>query len=295
MDAHLVPLLDGVAFGLLLFVVATGLMAAFAVGGVLNLAHGTLVAVGAYAAAAIGDGSWAGAGLAVLAGTLLGAGGGVLLGVALRPLRPQAGAAADRARAHLAQALLSMGVAFVAADVLRMVFGPNDLPVAVPAALDGTVVVAGHAYPGYRLALIAVALLLGAVGWLTLTRTRAGSLVRATVDDPAMVAALGHSPAAVHSGVLIAAGALAGLAGVLGAPVLGAGPTTAGSVLLVSLVVVVLGGMRSVPATLVAALAVGQVQTLGVTLLPAVAPFLLFAAMAVALVARSMRPSERLA
>ena len=73
MDAHIVPMLDGVAFGLLLFVVATGLMAAFAVGGVLNLAHGTLVAAGAYAAATIGDGTWAGAGQAALAGTLAGA------------------------------------------------------------------------------------------------------------------------------------------------------------------------------------------------------------------------------
>jgi len=283
-DAHVVPLVDGVAYGLLLFIVAAGLMAAFAVGGVLNLAHGTLVALGAYAAAAYGDGTWAGFGLAATAGTLAGAGGGAVLSTALRPLR---------GRGHLAQALLTMGIAFVAADVLRLRFGPNDLAVAVPSTLDGTVLVAGHTYPAYRLALIVAALVLALLGWLVLTRTRVGALVRATVDDEAMVATLGRRPSTVHSGVMVAAGALAGLAGVLGAPILGAGPGTAPGVLLISLVVVVLGGMRSVPATLGAALAVGQVQTLGVSLAPAWAPFLLLAGMAVVLATRSreVRPA----
>jgi branched-chain amino acid transport system permease protein len=278
LDTYLVPMVDGVAYGLLLFVVATGLLAAFAVGGVLNLAHGTLFALGAYTAATLGDGTWAGFGAAALVGTLAGAGGGVVLGAALRPLR---------GRGHLPQALLTMGIAFVAADALRIGFGPDDLPVPVPFALAGTAAVAGHAYPVYRLAVIAAALTLAGVLWVVLTRTRAGALVRATVDDPEMVAALGRNPATVHSGVLVAAGALAGLAGVLGAPVLGVGPTTAPAVLLISLVVVVLGGMRSVPATLGAAVAVGQVQTLGVALVPAWAPFLLLAAMATALVTRA--------
>ncbi len=275
---YVVPVVDGVAYGLLLFVVAAGLTVAFAVGGVLNLAHGALVAIGAYAAAALGDGTWPGLGLAVAVGTLAGAGGGAVLGIALRPLRLQG---------HLAQALLTMGVAFVVADLLRTAFGPYDLPVAVPSTLDGTARLAGHAYPVYRLAVIAVAVVIGVAGWWVLTRTRTGALVRAAVDDAEMLATLGRNPATVHSGVLIAAGGLAGLAGVIGAPVLGAGPGTAGGVLLISLVVVVLGGMRSVPATLLAALGVGQVQTLGVALIPTWAPFLLLTAMAAALLLRS--------
>jgi branched-subunit amino acid ABC-type transport system permease component len=281
-DPYLVPLVDGVAYGLLLFVVAAGLMAAFAVGGVLNLAHGTLFALGAYTAAVVGDGTWAGLSLALSAGTVAGAGGGAVLAAALRPLV---------GRGHLAQALLTMGVAFVAADALRTAFGPSDRRVALPSTLDGTVRLAGHLYPTYRLSVIAAALLLGAVGWWALRSTRTGALVRAAVDDPGMVAMLGHNPATVHGGVLVVAGGLAGLAGVLGAPVLGAGPSTAGGVLLVSLVIVVLGGMRSVPATLGAALAVGQVQTLGVALLPGWAPFLLLTAMAAALVLRPGRPA----
>ena len=282
LDAHLVPLVDGVAYGLLLFVVAAGMMAAFAVGGVLNLAHGVLVALGAYTAATLTDGSWIATGLALLVGTVAGAGGGGLLAAVLHPLRR---------RGHLVQALLTMGIAFVCADALRTAFGPYDLTVAVPAGLDGTANLFGHPYPAYRLAIILAAVALAVGGWFVLTRTRSGAAVRAAVDDSPILATLGISPAAVQSGVLVVAGGLAGLAGALGAPVLGVGPTTGGSALLVSLVVVVLGGLRSVGATLAAALGVGQVQTLGVALVPTWAPFLLFAAMATALVLRAGRTS----
>ncbi len=286
LDAQFVPFVDGIAYGLLLFVVAAGMLAAFAVGGVLNLAHGVLVVLGAYAAATLTDGSWTATGQAVLVGAVAGAGGGGLLAAILHPLRR---------RGHLAQALLTMGVAFVCADVLRTVFGPYDLPVAVPAGLGGTANLLGHPYPAYRLAVIVAALALAAGGWFVLTRTRAGAVVRAAVDDPPMLATLGVNPTTVHSGVMVVAGALAGLAGAIGAPILGAGPTTAGSVLLISLVVVVLGGLRSVPATLLAALCVGQAQTLGVALAPHGAPFLLFAGMAAALVVRAGRAPGRLA
>ena len=102
-----------------------------------------------------------------------------------------------------------------------------------------------------------------------------------------MVAGLGVSPLAVRVGVLAAAGGLAGAAGVLGAPIIGPGPGVAELVLLLSLVVVVLGGMRSLPRIAVAALAVGEIQTLGVSLAPTAAPFLLFAAVAVVLAARA--------
>jgi branched-subunit amino acid ABC-type transport system permease component len=137
-------------------------------------------------------------------------------------------------------------------------------------------------------------------------------LVRAAADDAEMVASLGVSPTRVRFGVLGVAGALAGLAGALGAPIIGPGPGTAATVLLLSLVVVVLGGGSPIGAgpggagpigagsgagpiggTLLAALAVGQVQSLGVALAPQAAPFLLFAAMAVVLAARSGRLPRR--
>ena len=150
LDAYLIPAVDGVAYGLLLFVVAAGLTLAFGVGDVLNLAHGTLFAFGAYAAAKISDGTWLSLALAVLVGTATAAAGGAVLSALLVPLA---------GRGHLAQALLTFGVALVVGDLLVGIFGPDDLPVTVPAVLDRPVDIAGHSYPGYRLAFIGVAAL----------------------------------------------------------------------------------------------------------------------------------------
>ncbi|GAA4707255.1 branched-chain amino acid ABC transporter permease [Phytohabitans rumicis] len=278
LDPYLIPALDGVAYGLLLFVVAAGLVLSFGVAGILNLAHGTLYAIGAYVAAWLADGGWAALPLALAAGVVASAGAGTVLAGLLAPVAR---------RDHLTQALLTFGVALAGGSLLVAAFGPDDLPVRVPAAIDRPVDLAGHAYAAYRLLFIAVAVVLAVLLYLAVTRTRAGMLIRAAVDDPQMVASLGVNPARVRIGVLTASGALAGVAGVLGAPIIGPGPSTAATVLLLSLVVVVLGGLSSVAGTLLAALAVGEIQTLGVALLPTAAPFLLFAAMALVLAARA--------
>ncbi|MDX3056059.1 ABC transporter permease, partial [Streptomyces sp. NE06-03E] len=278
LDAHLVPAVDGVAFGLLLFVVAAGLSLAFGTAGVLNLSHGMLYAIGAYTGAALSDGTWGGLVLGLAAGTAAACAAGAGLSAATAPLAR---------RGHLAQALLTFGLALVGGDLLIQLFGADELPVRVPETLDSSVRLLGHRYPAYRLCFIVMAVLLAAFGTWVLTRTRMGAAVRAAADDPQMLATTGHSPRAVHTGVLAAAGALAGAAGVLGAPIIGPGPGTSENVLMLSLVVVVLGGLRSLWATLAAAVAVGEVQTLGVSLVPDLAPYLLFAAMAAVLVLRS--------
>ncbi|MEU3226269.1 ABC transporter permease [Streptomyces sp. NPDC006976] len=278
LDAHLVPAVDGVAYGLLLFVVAAGLSLAFGTAGVLNLSHGMLYAIGAYTGAELSDGTWGGLVIGLAAGTAAAALAGAGLSAATVPLAR---------RGHLAQALLTFGIALVGGDLLIQFFGADELPVRVPGALDSSVHLLGHRYPAYRLCFIAMAVVLAAFGTWVLTRTRVGAAVRASADDPQMLAATGHNPRAVHTGVLAAAGALAGAAGVLGAPIIGPGPGTSENVLMLSLVVVVLGGLRSLWATLFAAVAVGEVQTLGVSLLPDLAPYLLFAAMAAVLVFRS--------
>ncbi|MGW7354409.1 ABC transporter permease subunit [Streptomyces sp. NPDC054784] len=276
-DAQLVPAIDGVAYGLLLFVVAAGLSLAFGTAGVLNLAHGALYAIGAYLGADLSDGTWGGLVLGLLAGTSAAAAAGALLSVATAPLSR---------RGHLAQALLTFGLALATGDLLVAYFGADELPVRIPGALDASVDLFGHRYPAYRLTFIGMAVLLAAVGTWVLTRTRAGAAVRAAADDPEMLAAGGVNPRAVHAGVLAAAGALAGAAGVLGAPIIGPGPGTADNVLMLSLVVVVLGGLRSLWGILLAAVAVGEVQTLGVSIAPDWAPYLLFASMAAVLVLR---------
>jgi branched-subunit amino acid ABC-type transport system permease component len=282
-DAYLIPALDGVAYGLLVFVAAAGLVLCFGVANILNLAHGLFYAVGAYLAGTLTDGGWSSLALALAAGVALAAGAGMALAGMLAPV--------DR-RDHLTQALLTFGVALAGGGLLTAAAGPDHLPVRVPAALDRPVLLAGHPYAAYRLVFIAVAAVIAALLSLVVARTRAGMLVRASADDAEMVACLGTNPARVRLGVLAAAGGLAGGAGVLGAPIIGPGPGTAATVLLLSLVVVVLGGVGiggigSVTGTLVAAMAVGEIQTLGVALAPTAAPFLLFAAMAVTLAVRS--------
>ncbi|MFE4831799.1 branched-chain amino acid ABC transporter permease [Streptomyces sp. NPDC056672] len=278
LDAHLMPAVDGVAYGLLLFVVAAGLSLAFGTAGVLNLSHGTLYAIGAYTGAELSDGTWGGLVLGLAAGTAAACVAGAGLSAATVPLAR---------RGHLAQALLTFGLALVGGDLLIQLFGADELPVRVPEALDSSVTLLGHRYPAYRLCFIVMAVLLAAFGTWVLTRTRVGAAVRAAADDPQMLAATGHNPRAVHTGVLAASGALAGAAGVLGAPIIGPGPGTSENVLMLSLVVVVLGGLRSLWATFFAAIAVGEVQTLGVSVAPDLAPYLLFAAMAAVLVLRS--------
>ncbi|MFI0796963.1 branched-chain amino acid ABC transporter permease [Micromonospora rubida] len=277
MDAYLMQTVDGIAYGLLLAIAAAGLTLAFGAGGVLNLAHGTLIAAGGYVAAATSTGTWGSLTVAVLAATAAGAAGGGLLAVATAPLT---------GRGHLDQALLTFGVALIGADLLTTVYGPDTLRPRLPAALETTITVGGHRYPTDRLAVLAAAVLVAVGGYVLLHRTRAGRLIRATVDDRQMVAGIGINPRAVDAAVLIASGALAGLAGALSTPILGVGPGTADTTLLLSLIIVVCGGLGSVPGAVAAALAVGLVQTLAVVTTPALAPYLLVGAMAVMLLAR---------
>jgi branched-subunit amino acid ABC-type transport system permease component len=274
--SYLVPVVNGVAYGLLLFVVAGGLTLAFG-GGVLNLAHGATFTLGAYAAGLLTDGTWTGLAVAAGVGTMAGAAAGGLLSVAVIPVA---------GRGHLRQALLTLGIALVLGALLVLVFGAHELRPDLPAVLDRPVHIAGLRYPGYRLAFIGLAALLATSGALVLARTRAGARVRAMASDAGMLACVGTNPQLVLAGVLTVGGALAGLAGVLGSPIIGAGPATADWVLLLSLIVVVVGGLGSVHGAFIVAIGVGQVNSLGVVVVPELAPYLLFAAMALTLLLR---------
>lgn len=276
-------MVDGVAYGLLLFTVSAGLALIFGVMDVLNLAHGTFYLAGAYLAWALTSGGPAAAGLiplgaAALAGAIVGAAGGGLLTLALRPLRAGAG--------HLDQALATLGLAFVASWAFTEAFGAAPLPATPPAVLAGNIVLAGHGYPVYRLLFIAVAAILALALHLVVRRTHAGTLLRATVSDPAMAAASGIRVTRVRGAALATGGAVTTVAGVLGAPLLGPAPGVDVQVLVLSLVVVVVGGAGSVGHTLAAALLVGQVQTVGVIAAPTLAAFLLFGLVLAVLVIR---------
>lgn len=277
LDAHLVSMVDGVAYGLLLFTLAVGLSLVFGMMDVLNLAHGTLYLAGAYTAYALSDGSWLGLLLALVVGLVVGLLGGGLLAAAVAPLQ---------GRGHLDQAALTLGIALIAAEVMVMIFGAQVLPTAPPSALARSVSVLGHSYPLYRLVFIAVAGLIAVLVYLAFERSSVGALVRATVADRDMVRATGVDTRKVLFGVFAFGAVLATVGGVLGAPIIAPGPGVDDRVLVLSLVVVVIGGLGSVRGALLGALLIGQVQTLGVALMPAFAPFLLFGAMLLVLVLR---------
>lgn len=279
LDIGVIAALNGLAIGLLLFVVAVGLSLVFGMMDVLNLGHGALFLVGAYIAWSVGGDrptwtSWLGA-LAVAAAAGALAGGGLSLLIA--PLAR---------RSHLDQALLTLGVALVIAELLSAVFGDDVRSVNPPPGLDGTVRVAGNAYPSYRLMLIGLGMVIAVAMYLVIERTPLGALVRATVADRDMVAAVGKDARLVRAAVFVVGSMLATLGGVLGSPIYNARPGLDGTILIMALVVVVIGGLGSVRGALVAALLIGQIESTGRALLSDYASFLLFAALAIVLVLR---------
>lgn len=278
-DANLVSILNGAAIGCLLFILAIGLSLVFGMMDVLNLAHGAVFLVGAYVGWRIGGESptWAtfllALGVAVALGLLAGAG----LSAMTEPLRN---------RSHLDQALLTLGIALVVAELLSMAFGSDVQAANAPPGLDGTVSVFGNAYPAYRLALIGVGVVLAAGMWLLVSRTMIGAVIRGTVADREMISAIGIDNRKVKLAVFAAGSALAAIAGVLGGPIYGARPGLDATVLILALVVVVIGGLGSVKGALVGALIIGQIESLGRALFADAASFVLFGALAVVLVLR---------
>ncbi|GAA4730794.1 branched-chain amino acid ABC transporter permease [Phytohabitans rumicis] len=277
LDANLVSLLNGLALGSLLFAISVGLSLVFGMMDVLNLAHGAVYLVGAYVAVAlVGSG---GGVTAFVAAVLVAAAVGALLGGALAGMT-------QATPHHLDQALLTLGVALVVADLLAAVFGTDVHSVPAPRPLAGSVQVAGQTYPLYRLLVIGFGAALAVAVYLIVERSALGAVIRATVADRAMVGALGINTRLVVVGVFASGAALAAVGGVLAGPILGAQPGLDEKVLLLALVVVVIGGLGSIRGALIGALLIGQVQVLGVALVPEYASFLLFAAMAAVLLIR---------
>ena len=277
--AYLVSVLNGVAIGFLLFILAIGLSLIFGMMDVLNLGHGALFLTGGYLAWSVAgdDPSWGGFLAALALAAVVGMAAGGVLATMVEPLRR---------RGHLDQALLTLGVALVVAELLALFFGRDVRSVNPPPGLDSTVSVFGEPYPVYRLALIGVGAVLAVVVHLVVERTTVGSLVRATVADREMVSAIGVPEHRVRFAVLGLGSLAATVAGVLGAPIYGARPGLDSTVLILALVVIVIGGLGSVRGALVGALLIGQIESLGRVLLADAASFILFGALAIVLIAR---------
>ena len=277
LDANLPTILNGLALGGVLFLIAVGLSLVFGTMDVLNLAHGAVSLIGAYVGVAVlGGGSANGL---FLVAVLLAAAIGLVLGMVLAALT-------SSLHNHLRQALLTLGVALIAGDLLEQIFGADIESVSAPTALAGTVPILGNPYPVYRLAMVGIGIVVAIVLYLVMERTRVGAVVQATVADRGMVESIGIRTNLVLGGVFGAGAALAAVGGLVAAPVLGAQPGLDDTILLLALVIVVIGGLGSLRGAVVGALFVGQVQTVGVTLLPEFSSFLLFAGMAAVLLLR---------
>ncbi len=251
--------LNGLQFGLLLFLLAAGLTLVFGIMDLVNLAHGSLYMMGAYFAASFS--AWTGD---FFAGALLALGATLLLGIVLEmvALRPLYG------RDHLDHVLGTFGLILFFNELVRLVWGPAGLSLPLPPALNAAVEIFGIYYPVYRLLIILVALLVALFLYLVVMKTRLGMLIRAGASNREMVGALGVDIKLLFTLVFGLGAALAGLAGLMQAPILTVQIGMGENILILAFVVIVIGGIGSIRGAFVAAIFVGLVDTLGRAFLP---------------------------
>ena len=281
MDAILIQFLTGLAGASSLFLVAAGLTVIFGVTRVVNFSHGSLFMLGAYIAWTIlvrlpREPGWHVAG--VLLAALATAGIGALLEIGLLRRLYRA--------PDLLQLLATFGVLLVVQDLTLLIWGPNDLSLPRPPWLRGFVAIAGARFPLYDLLLIGIGPLVLAALWLLFTRTRWGTLVRAATQDRDMVAALGVDQSVLFTTVFALGAGLAGLGGALALPDGSANLQMDLTVITDAFVVVVVGGMGSLPGAYLAALLIGLLQAFGVVVLPNATLVLMFVVMAAVLAVR---------
>lgn len=252
--------LNGLQFGLMLFLLAAGLTLVFGIMDMINLAHGSLYMVGAYlvAAATAASGSfWIGLGAGVVAAALF----GVLLEVTvLRRLYT---------RDHLSQVLGTFAILLMCNEAVRFIWGSQPVMLSAPDALAGPVeLLPGFYYPAYRLLIIAVGLLVALGLWGLITRTRVGMQLRAGASNREMAQAMGVPVRGLFTALFGLGAALCAVAGGLLGPLLSVQVGMGESILILAFVVIVIGGIGSVRGALLGALLVGLVDTAGRTLLP---------------------------
>ncbi|SHN06015.1 branched-chain amino acid ABC transporter permease [Rhizobacter sp. OV335] len=252
----LVQCLNAVQYGLLLFLVASGLTLIFGIMGVINLAHGSFYMIGAYLAFALAPYFVDQFVLMLLVGTLLAALFGFVLEWLFFSFLYQ--------REHLQQVLMTYALILVFEESRSLLLGNDVHGVQPPAWLAGSIALGElMSYPVYRLFASAACLAIAALLYLVVNRTRLGMMVRAGASNRDMVRGLGIDIRLLYRGVFAAGVALAALAGMIAAPMSSVYPGMGGSVLIVSFVIVVIGGIGSITGALVASLLVGFVDTFG--------------------------------
>jgi len=269
--------LNGLSYGVLLFLLSVGLTLIFGMLDVVNLAHGSFYMLGAYAGLtliAATDSFW----LALLLAPLIVAVIGMLVERScLRPLYR---------RGALDQVLLTFGLIYLFEDLVKWIWGGRIRSIPPPSLLSGSITLWGATIPSYRLFVIAFGLALAGALWLVLERTRLGAIIRAGVFDAEMTGAMGIDIDRVFTLVFGLGAALAGLSGVIAGPIQSAQPPMGASILIPALIVVVVGGLGSLKGSLIGSLLIGQAETFGKAWLPAASMLMIYVVMAGVVVLR---------
>ncbi len=259
--------LNGLAYGVLLFLLSVGLTLIFGMLDVINLAHGSFYMLGAYvglALIALTGNFW----LALLLAPLVVGGVGALIERAcLRPIYH---------RSPLDQVLLTFGFIYLFEDVVRWIWGGYIRSIPPPDVFAASVTILGATVPSYRVFVIVFGLVMAVALWLLLERTRLGAVIRAGVYDAEMTAGLGINVHAVFTGVFAFGAGLAGLSGVIAGPIQGSFPAMGVTILIPALIVVVVGGLGSLKGSLVGSLIIGQAETFGKAWMPEVAMLMIY-------------------
>jgi branched-chain amino acid transport system permease protein len=286
---------NSIAFGGLLFLLASGFSLIFGLMRIPNLTHGSFFMLGAYfGISVLGKGPdplsrlslalgiarlppdlafWL---AALVAAAAMAALGGVIERLLLRRLAGQ----------ELAQVLVTLGLSFIISDLCLMTWAGDPIPLSPPPGLRGAIPFSGFAFPVYRLAMVIIAVVVAAALWLMLDRTRLGAMIRAGVDDPVMARVAGIPVSRLFTLVFCLGAGLAGFAGVIGALTLSVAPGLDTDMLPLALIVVILGGTGSLPGALVGSFVIAFLDNFGKARYPELAYFMLFLPMLLILLLR---------
>lgn len=277
MSLFLFEILNGIALGMIYFLMAAGLTIIFGMMNFVNFAHGALYALGAYFCFQIIDWSgsfWVGLVIAPIAVGLFAL---VLERTLIRRMY---------ATDHSTQILITIGIMLVIRESILLLWGTVPKPVSPPEILSGVIIMGDFVYPYYRIFVISVTSLVGLAIWLMLEKTRLGIMIRAGSENARMVALLGHNANVLFSATFVFGVALAGLGGALISPIRGADAFMGVEAISIAFVVVVIGGMGSFSGALVGALIVGLVQSISAGIWPQGTNILIYVVMALIILLR---------
>lgn len=276
MQFWIIQTLNSLALGGLLFLLSSGFSLIFGLMRIANLTHGALFMLGAYIGVSILKyipNLWL---AALLGGLVVAAFGGLIERLILRPIAGNA----------LGQVLVTLGFAFIIADLCLMVWGGDPIPVQTPESLRQPIIIAGVAFPTYRLVVVAIAVMTAIALYLLMERTRLGAMIRAGVDDMQMARAVGIPVSRLFTIVFCLGAGLAGAGGIIGGPILSAYPGLDADMLPLALIVVILGGVGSLIGAFIGSFIIGFVYTFGTAMFPDLAYVILFLPMIVVIAFR---------